>query len=214
MTRLPFAGALAGLMLAACQPAAPTESATATSPAVSPAPAPPAAASDSLPLGDFKIVGVLTKVEHGAYPMYAITVDTGDGKEPLSLSYNMEEVKTSSAYPDLDSFKGKRVAVDYTRKNELDMLTMMLDGKDILDHDPAYPMSKPESSVTGKLDGVTELSGGDLPDTLTVVDSAGKKYDFDAFVSEPAVVAANGKTVTVGYDTRPREDVTAFAPAP
>ena len=207
MAKLPFAGALAGLMLAACQP-------TATPPAVSPAPAPPPAASDSLPLGDFKVVGILTKVEDAAYPMFALTVDTGDGKEPLGLLFNNEEAKKSPADLEINTLQGKRVAIDYTRRNELQMLTMMLDGKDILYHDPAYPKPAPESSVTGKLDGFTELSGGDLPDTLTVTDSAGKKYDFEAFVSEEAVVAANGKTVTVGYDTRPREDVTAITPAP
>jgi len=217
MTRLSLAGALAGLMLTACQPAAPTDgdvSAAATPPAVSPAPAPPPAAGDALPLGAFKIVGVLTKVEDAAYPMFALTVDPGDGKEPLGLLFNNEAAKKTPADLDIGSLEGKRVAIDYTRKDDLQMLTMKLDGKDILGHDPAYPVPAAESSVTGKLDGVTELSGGDLPDTLTVIDSAGKKFDFEAFVSEPAIVAANGKTVTVGYNTRPREDVTAIAPAP
>ncbi|HEV7692980.1 MAG TPA: hypothetical protein VGO52_19255 [Hyphomonadaceae bacterium] len=212
MTRLLLAGVIAGLMLAACQPAPPADGNAAAAPEV--APAPPGAAGDVAPLGDFKITGILTKVESGAYPMYVLTVDTGDGKEPLVLNFNNEEAKKSPADLDIGSLEGKRVGLDYTRKNELNMLSMKLDGKELLAQDPAHPAPDADSSVTGKLDGVTELTQSDLPDTLTVVDSAGKKYDFEAYVSEAAVVAANGKTVTVGYDTRPREDVTAIAPAP
>jgi hypothetical protein len=212
MSRLLFAGALAGLMLAGCQPPAPTDAA-APAPEAPQAPAAPQAA-DALPLGDFKVTGVLTKVEDGAYPMFVLTVDTGDGKEPLVLNFNNEDVKKTPADLEIGSLTGKRVAIDYTRKTELDLLTMMLDGKDIRHHDPAYPVPVPDLSVTGRLDGVTQVTASDLPDVLTVTDSAGKAYEFEAYVSEEAIVAANGKTVTVGYDAGVREDVTAIAPAP
>jgi hypothetical protein len=91
---------------------------------------------------------------------------------------------------------------------------MLLDGKDLLHHDPDYPQPTPEATVTGQLEGVTEVTKSDLPDVLTVVDSAGKRFEFGYYVSEDAVVAANGKTVTVGYRTDQREDVTAIAAAP
>ncbi|HVY90033.1 MAG TPA: hypothetical protein VG942_14280 [Hyphomonadaceae bacterium] len=196
----PFAALM--LALAACQPAV--------------APAPPATspATASDPLGTFKANALIMKVEDAGYPMSSLMVDLGDNKGAVPMLFNNEYAVKKPADLEVSSLAGKRANISYTRKTELDMATMLVDGKDVLHHEPGDPASNPKLSVTGKLTGVKELSHGDLPDKLVVTDSAGKTYEFEAFVSEPAVVAANGQTVTVGYDEDVQTHIDEISPAP
>ena len=208
---------LAALPLAACQKAPPPAAAsptTAASATASSAPsASPAAAPSNLPDGDFKVVGVVTKVEDAGYPMFALTVLPDGQRETIGLLFNNEAASRPKDL-EISVFEGKRAEIAYTRKPQLDLVDLAMAGKSLLTRQPGEVAGKPEASVTGTLSGAKALSAGDLPDVITVTDTAGRKFEFEMFISDKAVVAANGKEVTVGYDNSQREDATAIRLAP
>jgi hypothetical protein len=207
-SRLMLAAAAAALMLAACQPQSPAPAPTATaSPTATPA------ADDGAALGEFRRTGTVTKVEDAGYPMFVVFFDFGDGKPPVSFLFNDAE-STKPADTELSALVGKRVEVAYSRKPELHVSAVLLEGHDIMTRDPGEPGTPPGESVTGKLDGPTEISHGDLPDELTVTDAAGKVFTFPAFVIDQAVIDARGKTVTAYYTESTTELITSITLAP
>ena len=209
---------LAALPLAACQkdppPTAASPTAAASASATPAAPAMPAAAPVAKPNGDFNVIGVVTKVEDAGYPMFALTVLPDGQTETLGLLFNNEEA-SKPMDTEISSFEGKRAEIAYTRKPQLDLEDLSQNGKSLLKREPGEPVPpKSAETVTGKLSGAKALSAGDLPDVITVTDAAGKTYDFEMFISDKAVVAANGKEVTVGYSNSQREDARAIKLAP
>jgi hypothetical protein len=208
---------LAALLLAACQkappPAAATPTAAASAPETPARPASPAASPSNPPNGVFNLVGVVTKVEDAGYPMFALTVLPDGQTETIGLLFNNEAASRPKDL-EISAFEGKRAAIAYTRKPQLDLVDLTLAGKSLLTRQPGEVVGKPEASVTGKLAGAKKLSAGDLPDVITVTDAAGKKFEFEMFISDKPVVAANGKEVTASYDNSQREDATAIKLAP
>lgn len=207
----------AALPLAACQKA--PSPAAAPPKAAAPAAGPPAAAATqatkplSQPNGAFNLIGVVTKVDDAGYPMFVLTVLPDGQTGAVSLLFNNEEASRPKDLQ-IESFEGKRAQIAYTRKPQLDLVDMTLAGKSLLTREPGQIAGTPEATVTGKLSGANALSAGDLPDVIKVTDAAGKTYEFEMFISDKAVVAADSKEVTVGYKNSQREDATAINLAP
>jgi len=64
---------------------------------------------------------------------------------------------------------------------------------------------------TGVLNGADQITAGDLPSTIIITDSEGKKMDFELFIDNETV-KANGKTVNAFYDIRGVNNITQVLP--
>lgn len=191
----------AALALGACQPAAAPKSTSETAAKTTPA---------AEALGDFKKSGTVLEVGDAGYPMFVLKVDFGDGQPPKDLLFNNEAVKTEGLGEDIATAKGKAVEVAYSRKPEMDLLTLTYNGKDVIaGPTPAAPAT-PDGTVTGLLSGAGLATAGDLPDVITITDSNGKAYNFEWFITEDGLIAANGKQVTAGFRADVREEITAL----
>lgn len=72
-------------------------------------------------------------------------------------------------------------------------------GKSIFKTD-AIPVTKEMKSITGVLIGANEITGGDLPNKISVSNTE-QTLDFEYYVTEE-MVKFNKKTVTVFYEER------------
>jgi hypothetical protein len=66
--------------------------------------------------------------------------------------------------------------------------------------------------MEGVLTGAESETAGDLPSEVTVTATDGTSVTFELFVDEQ-VVAANGQTVILRYDSYPAIDLVSIVPA-
>ena len=199
---------LAAIALAGCQArtVSTTPVTTDKSAAESVQTAPASNGARDLAVGERRGIGELTAVEDGGYPMYVVTIVFQPGQPGFELTANAEDLGLGAG--GLEALKGKRVAVGYTREDEPDLRDIQLKGASVLgDEAPASVSGL--LKISGRLSGAGEVSGGDLPDTVTVTPAGGKPMTFEAFVSE-GMTRADGREVTVFYETRPRNRITSL----
>uniref|UniRef100_UPI004049C99D hypothetical protein n=1 Tax=Fulvivirga sp. TaxID=1931237 RepID=UPI004049C99D len=148
--------------------------------------------------------GLFIEVEDGGYPFYSVTVEFPEREMSASFTANQEKLGLAPGY--LESLKDKYVTFYYTSALDNDLYEMVLDGKSVLGED-AIEISEDLKSVTGILSGADEVTGGDLPTEITINCENGERVNFELFVN-PEMVPANGKSVTVYYGMRSRNEIT------
>ncbi|NNC87081.1 MAG: hypothetical protein HKN82_01335 [Akkermansiaceae bacterium] len=143
--------------------------------------------------------GVVRKVEDAGYPMLAVDMIFGKGRVEGDFLLNAEAVGVTEA--DLKAIEnGKAVQFYYTADEQNSLQDIRVGGKSLLGE--YAPKLHPEwKKITGTLRGAGEETAGDLPDEITVTSGDGATLVFETFI-DPAMVAANGKTVTVYYEPR------------
>jgi hypothetical protein len=72
-------------------------------------------------------------------------------------------------------------------------------GKSIFKTD-AIPVTKEMKNISGVLNGAKEVTGGDLPNKVSVSNS-NQTLEFEYYVTDE-MVKFNGKTITVFYEER------------
>lgn len=149
-------------------------------------------------------IGQVTAVEDGGYPRYIVTIVFHPGQPGFDLNANAEALGLGSG--GLEALKGKTVTVYYTSEDEPDLRDIRLKGASVLGDDAPESVAG-LSKISGRLSGAGDVSGGDLPDTITVTTAGGKLMSFEAFIST-GMTKADGQEVTVFYDTRPMNRIT------
>lgn len=148
--------------------------------------------------------GLFVEVEDGGYPFFSVTVEFPEREMSTSFTVNQEKLGLAPSY--LESLKDKYVTFYYTSDLDNDLYEMVLNGKSVLGED-AIEISEDLKSVTGILSGADEVTGGDLPTEITINCENGERVNFELFVN-PEMVTANGKSVTVYYGMRSRNEIT------
>jgi hypothetical protein len=170
---------------------------------------PKADGSRSLAEGEQQITGKVVRIEDGAYPMFFVHVVAPGQASELSLDLNAEAADLGGKSP--GDFAGKDATVIYVVERKPNLIDLQLDGQSVLgDGAPAAPLAG-ASRVTGTLSGASAVSGGDLPDEITVTDAAGKATAFEYFIV-PSMLVAEGKMVTAYYADDTQNRITAIRP--
>ncbi len=160
--------------------------------------------------GEQQIVGKIVRIEDGAYPMFFVHVIAPGQSSELPLDLNAEEADLGGK--SAGDFDGKNATVTYVVESKPSLVDVRMDGQTVLgDAAPTVPLDG-KASVTGVLSGASEISGGDLPDEITVTDAGGKATTFAYYVI-PSMIPANGRQVTAYYTDDTRNRVTAMRPA-
>lgn len=139
--------------------------------------------------------GRIVSFEDGPYPMATLTIEFPERRQMQTFSLNLADVPVDQA--DIACAEGRYADFDYTGALVADLAVLTLDGRSLLDG-PDPGQVEGLHSITGTLSGVQEVTGSDLPGTVTVTAADGTVVDFPMFVS-PEMVPANGKTVTATY---------------
>ncbi len=205
-----FITGLAALALAACE-------APATEPASAPTEASAEAAQGRFAprtVGTHNVKGVLLSFEEAGFPYYGLEVGpvgtvAGD-QGNLSIG-GMAVDAGGTIDPDaIRTLIGKPVEVRYAVTQEQGMVDLTVNGEVIDTGGPAPAGGA--STIQGVLTGAESETAGDLPSELTVTATDGTVVTFEHFVGE-RVVAANGRTVTLRYETHPSTELVSIAPA-
>ncbi len=139
--------------------------------------------------------GRIVAFEDGPYPMATLAIEFPERRQIETFSLNLADVPVDQAA--LACAEGRYADFDYTSALVADLAVLTLDGRSLLDG-PGPGQVEGLRSITGKLSGAQEVTGSDLPGTVTVTAADGTAVDFPMFVS-PAMVPANGRTVTAIY---------------
>lgn len=147
--------------------------------------------------------GLLKKYEDGGYPFATLTIEFPERKFEESFSLNLEEVKDIKQ-ENLSKSIGKYLDFSYVSKFENALMDIQNNGKSIFKTD-VIPVTKEMKSVSGVLNGANEITGGDLPNKVSVSNSE-QTVEFEYYVTEE-MVKFNGKTITVFYEERTSNDL-------
>lgn len=139
--------------------------------------------------------GLIQSVEDGPYPMYSLMIEFPERGFSQSFSLNAADVDVDQQ--ELAQSAGHYADIEYTSALAPNLFAMTLAGQSVLDA-PAARLPAKTYRITGRLSGAGEVTGSDLPGTITVTAEDGAKVDFAYFVP-PEMVAANGQTVTAIY---------------
>jgi len=120
--------------------------------------------------------------------MATLTIEFPERRQTETFPLNLADVPVDEA--DLACAEGRYADFRYTSALVPDLAVLTLDGRSLLDGPDPGPVDR-LYSITGTFSGAEEVTGSDLPVTVTVV-------DFPMFAS-PGMVPANGKTVTATY---------------
>jgi hypothetical protein len=142
--------------------------------------------------------GILKNYEDGGYPFATLTIEFPERKFEETFSLNLEEVKDINQET-LSKSIGKYLDFSYVSNFENALMDIQSNGKSIFKTD-AIPVTKEMKSITGVLNGANEVTGGDLPNKISV-SNAEQTLDFEYYVTEE-MVKFNGKTITVFYEER------------
>lgn len=153
--------------------------------------------------------GVVTHVEDNGYPTYTFTVQLHAGQPGVDITANFANLDLGDASP--ESFAGKTVSLDYVSSEEPDLMDLRADGHSVLGEDTPLESNPDWKSITGALSGADAISGGDLPEEITVTTTDGQKLTFKIYVNAE-MVPANGKTVTTLYSSRYFNRITRLQP--
>lgn len=147
--------------------------------------------------------GLLKKYEDGGYPFANLTIEFPERKIEETFSLNLEEVKNIDQEM-LSKSIGKYLDFSYVSKFENALMDIQNNGKSIFKTD-VIPVTIEMKSITGVLKGAKEVTGGDLPNKISVSNSK-QTLDFEYYVTEE-MVKFNGKTITVFYEERTNNDL-------
>jgi hypothetical protein len=147
--------------------------------------------------------GILKKFEDGGYPFATLTIEFPERKFKETFSLNLEEVKNIDQEL-LSKSTGKYLDFSYVSKFENALMDIQNNGKTIFKTD-AIPVTKEMKSVSGVLNGANEITGGDLPNKVSV-SNAEQTVEFEYYVTEE-MAKYNGKTITVFYEERTSNDL-------
>lgn len=147
--------------------------------------------------------GILKKFEDGGYPFATLTIEFPERKIEETFSLNLEEVKNINQET-LSKSIGKYLDFSYVSKFENALMDIQNNGKTIFKTD-AIPVTKEMKNVTGVLNGANEITGGDLPNKVSISNSE-QTVEFEYYVTEE-MVKFNGKTIKVFYEERTSNDL-------
>ncbi len=183
---------------------APAEAAAAAAPANAPAAAPASGPVERT------ITGTLVAAEDAGFPLFNLGITPPGAREPTVITWNSEG-STDVDGVSIDELVGKTVTVTYQSQPQRTALRLVHAGTDLLYFpDSSVPELPPGAvTVSGVLGGAGAPTAGDLPDTLTVTTSDGRKIEFDYFVL-PEMVVANGQMVDLTYVDGTSDEVTAI----
>lgn len=140
--------------------------------------------------------GLISEIEDGAYPMFNITMEFPERQQSASFNLNIEEIALS--VEELLALQNKYATVYYSGEEESQIFDVHLNNQSIWNEEEAdFELEQ----VTGILAGANDITEGDLPDEVSITTSNGEKLSFEHYIDE-AMVAVNGKEVTVYYSTR------------
>lgn len=147
--------------------------------------------------------GILKKYEDGGYPFATLTFELPERKIEETISLNLEEVKNIDQEM-LSKSVGKYLDFSYVSKFENALMDIQNNGKSIFKTD-IIPVTKEMKSMTGVLNGADAVTGGDLPNMVSV-SNAEQTVEFEYYVTEE-MVKFNGKTIKVFYEERTSNDL-------
>ncbi|MCP9755421.1 hypothetical protein EGI26_09675 [Lacihabitans sp. CCS-44] len=142
--------------------------------------------------------GILKKFEDGGYPFATLTIEFPERKMEETFSLNLEEVKNIDQEV-LSQSTGKYLDFSYASNFENALMDIQNNGKSIFKTD-IIPVTKEMKNISGVLSGAKEVTGGDLPNKVSV-SNANQTLDFEYYVTDE-MVKYNGKTITVFYEER------------
>lgn len=142
--------------------------------------------------------GILKKFEDGGYPFATLTIEFPERKMEETFSLNLEEVKNIDQEV-LSQSTGKYLDFSYVSNFENALMDIQNNGKSIFKSD-VIPVTKEMKNISGVLSGAKEVTGGDLPNKVSV-SNANQTLDFEYYVTDE-MVKYNGKTITVFYEER------------
>lgn len=147
--------------------------------------------------------GLLKKYEDGGYPFATLTIEFPERKFEESFTLNLEEVKDIKP-ENLSKSIGKYLDFSYVSKFENALMDIQNNGKSIFKTD-AIPVTREMKSITGVLNGANEITGGDMPNKVSISNTE-QTIEFEYYVTEE-MVKYNGKTITVFYEERTSNDL-------
>lgn len=164
-------------------------------------------------IGTHTVTGVLHAFEDAGFPMYSLEVGPNGSAKGDAANLQLGALATDAGgTADFDAIQplvGKPVQVRYSVAEETGMVDLALNGEVVATGGPAGAGVR---TLQGVLSGAESATAGDLPSEVTVTASDGTAVTFELFV-EDKVVAANGRTVTLRYDTYPATELVSIAAA-
>ncbi len=142
--------------------------------------------------------GILKKIEDGGYPFTTLTIEFPERKMEETFSLNLEEVKNIDQEL-LSQSTGKYLDFSYVSNFENALMDIQNNGKSIFKTD-VIPVTNEMKNISGVLSGAKEVTGGDLPNKVSISNSK-QTLDFEYYVTDE-MVKNNGKTITVFYEER------------
>ncbi|MBO6517590.1 MAG: hypothetical protein JJ975_13670 [Bacteroidia bacterium] len=137
------------------------------------------------------VTGLVKEVDDMGYPFFYLSLNQGDTS--LVFTFNREQINLD--HDDSWNLSGKSVEIHYTAQLEPLLLDIHYQGGSVLGDD-SPELDTTWLSITGKLEGATEATPGDLPGEISIKNTE-EAVSFDFFVSDE-VVQANNQEVT-GY---------------
>lgn len=190
------------LGLNACQQSGSNEGANSTSDSLAVADTtqyPENLEASSFPNGELvHETGILKKFEDGGYPFATLTIEFPERKIEETFSLNLEEVKNLDQEL-LSKSISKSLDFSYVSNLENALMDIQNNGKTIFKTD-VIPVTKEMKNISGVLSGAKEVTGGDLPNKVSVT-NANQTLDFEYYVTDE-MVKYNGKTITAFYEER------------
>lgn len=150
---------------------------------------------DDVPDDELRDIGLIEKIEDGAYPFYVVTVDFPKREMKIDFNLNIESIDLD--VQGLNDLLGKYTPITYTSELENNLIDLHLEGASLFgEYAPEYDSSW--LKITGILKGADAVTAGDLPSMISIVDSDNKTMNFEIFI-DPETVEANGKLVDAYY---------------
>ncbi len=164
-------------------------------------------------IGTHAVNGVLLAFEDAGFPMYGLEIGPSGSAlgDPANLRLGALDL-VADGTADADAIRplvGRPVQVRYSVTQEQGMVDLVLAGEVIRTGGPATASAR---RMEGVLTGAESETAGDLPSEVTVTATDGTSVTFELFVDEQ-VVAANGQTVILRYDSYPAIDLVSIVPA-
>lgn len=147
-------------------------------------------------------VGILSAVEDGAYPFYAVNIEFPNRETVIAFTLNIEDVQISHA--ELMTLKGQYVSIDYTSELEKMIVDMELESGFLMGAENREQLR--DHKFERGIMGGAEITTGDLPGSFYLEDAEGGRTVFEEYITED-MMAGLGRDVIVYYQTRGRHTI-------
>jgi len=148
--------------------------------------------------------GIIKSIEDGQYPMFIVTIEFPKRQTTTDFNLNIEAISQTSS--DINSIIGKTLSFYYEDTSENMLMDIHFNNKTLYG-EYAPELNDSYKSITGILSGAKKETAGDLPNTIYITDTSGKKMAFEEFITAE-VVAKNAKKVTGYYYMRYKQTIT------